>query len=131
MLGILFKIITAAFPFLREMLFGRSATGRTHMISFLIICNIALGVSFFVTAKLTATLYLNERKLKVDIIKLNNTIAEQTEKDSKNKHMDSMVIDVINNYNSLLAKSKEDNNELHVQLNECKNRLSSDVIGHH
>lgn len=131
MLGILFKIITAAFPFLREMLFGRSATGRTHMISFLIICNIALGVSFFVTAKLTATLYLNERKLKVDIIKLNNTIAEQTEKDSKNKHTDSMVIDVINNYNTLLAKSKDENNILLIELNECRNKTSSDAMRHH
>ena len=124
MLGILFKIVTAAFPFLREMLFGRSATGRTHMISFLIICNIALGISFFVTAKLTATLYISERKLKTEIIDLR-------EKETKNAHSETMVIDVINTYSSLLSKSREEQQKLLLELNECKARTPLDTIGRH
>ncbi len=93
MLGILFKLATAAFPFLREMLFSRSANGRTKMISFLIICNIALAISFFTTAKLTATLYIKESAHKEEIKQLKIDLTASQDALKLRKGTESAVAD--------------------------------------
>lgn len=135
MLGILLKIISAAFPFIREMLFGRSATGRTHMISFLIICNIALGISFFITAKITVGLHLSERKHRSEITRYKTEIETLNAELTKSAHTCGTVAETISMYSRLLADLSYEKAELRglvskaqIELSTCKAQTPIDVM---
>jgi len=80
------------------MLFGRSASGRTRMISFLIICNLVLAISFFTTAKVTVTLSAAERKHRDEIRILKDKLSTCTIAAAETKKLDGTVIDIINTY---------------------------------
>jgi hypothetical protein len=123
MLGILFKVLTASFPFLKEMLFGRSANGRNKMISFLVICNIAMAISFFTTAKVTANLYISERKHKDEIRDLKHDLEGAAEAITKTKAFNGSIIEIVSTYNASImelnkrVKELEENNKrLEIEL---------------
>jgi hypothetical protein len=126
MLGILFKVITASFPFLKEMLFGRSATGRTRMISFLIICNIATAVSFFTTAKVTASLYVDERKHREEIRDLRAAIISANESLQATKRTNISIVEGLSALTTSVTEIRKFNVDLQlekarleVELNHC------------
>lgn len=135
MLGILFKLLTTSFPFLKDMLFGRSATGRTRMISFLIICNLAMAISFFTTAKVTASLYVSDRKHKEEILALRESLVKANEAISKTKNVNVGIVEIVSAYTATLTQMREDLDRLKMANNKLENevalyKMQKDVVGH-
>lgn len=117
------------------MLFGRSATGRTRMISFLIICNLAMAISFFTTAKVTASLYVSDRKHKEEILALRESLVKANEAISKTKNVNVGIVEIVSAYTATLTQMREDLDRLKMANNKLENevalyKMQKDVVGH-